>query len=82
MRGLTFSGKQFHDSIILRKGEVLDHKTSLTPPLFIKVLVPSQESERSLYLLLNIAFASVSTIFGLDFGQGGFFCFHLKMSGL
>ena len=44
---LLTRGKLLHDCIISLRGEVWVHKTSLTPPLFIEVPVPSQESERS-----------------------------------
>ena len=33
----------------------LAHKTSLTPPLFIEVPVPSQESERSCICVLEVS---------------------------
>ena len=39
--------KHLNDSIISLRGEVWAHKTSLTPPHLIEVLVPGQESERS-----------------------------------
>ena len=45
---LLTCGKHAHDRIILLKGEeVWDNKTSVTPPLFIEVIVPSQKSGRS-----------------------------------
>ena len=44
---LLTRGKHFHDSIISLRGEVWAHKTGLSPPLFIEVLILSQESERS-----------------------------------
>jgi hypothetical protein len=33
--------------LLIKKGGVWAHKTSLTPPTFIEVSVPSEESERS-----------------------------------
>ena len=36
--------KHLHDSIISLRGKVWAHTTSLTPPRFIEVPVPSQES--------------------------------------
>ena len=45
---LLTCGKHAHDRIISLKGEeVWDNKTSVTPPLFIEVIVPSQKSGRS-----------------------------------
>lgn len=44
---LVTCGKHVHDGIISLRGEVLAHMTSLIPPLFIEVMVPSNESERS-----------------------------------
>jgi hypothetical protein len=56
---LPTCGKHLHNApiILLIEGD-WGHKTSLTPPLFIKAPVPRQESERS-----GIYFASVPTIF-------------------
>jgi hypothetical protein len=39
--------KHLHNRIISKRGEGFGHKTSLTPPIFIELPVPSQESERS-----------------------------------
>ena len=39
-------GKQFHGRIISLRRDVCAHKTSLTPPFFIEVSVPAQDSER------------------------------------
>ena len=55
-----------HDSIISLRRKVWPNKTSLTPPLFIEVPVPSQESERYIYVQ-GIDF-SLSAICILDFG--------------
>jgi hypothetical protein len=52
-------GKHLHHFI--RK--VWTHKTSLTPPLFIEVLVPSQESEQSCICVLRVSILHLSTIF-------------------
>ena len=38
-------GKYLHDLVISLRGEVWFHKTSLTPPYFIEVSVPSQVSK-------------------------------------
>jgi hypothetical protein len=38
--------KHLHDQIISLRDQIWAHRTSLTPPLFIEVPVPSQESER------------------------------------
>ena len=38
-------GKLLHDRIVSLRGKVSAHKTSLTPPLFIEVYVPSQGNE-------------------------------------
>ena len=40
---LLTRGKHLHDCIISLRGEVSAHKRSLTLPLFIEVLVPSQK---------------------------------------
>ena len=59
--------KHLHDSLISEKEEVWAHKISLTQPLFIKVPVPSQKSER-LYAwgtYIYTDFVSASTIFKL-----------------
>ena len=47
---LLTRGKPLHDCIISLKGEVKAHKISLISPLVIEVPVPSQESERHLFL--------------------------------
>jgi hypothetical protein len=44
---LLTCGKHLHDRIISPRGDVWDHKISLTLPLFIEVPVPIQENERS-----------------------------------
>ena len=50
------------------RGEVWAHKTSLTLPLFIEMPVPSQESEQSCMCVIGSVFATVSTVFQLNFG--------------
>ena len=47
--------------------EVWIHKTSLTPPPFIEVPVPSQESEQSWFWVLGVSILLLSTTFPLDF---------------
>ena len=54
--------KHLHDPIISIRGEGWIYKTSLTPPLFIEVPVPSQESERSCICLLIILTMPLFTI--------------------
>ena len=49
--------------------KVRAYKTGLTPPLFIKVSVPIQESERSCICVLGESVLPLSTIFLLDFGN-------------
>jgi hypothetical protein len=44
-----------HVHIITLRGEVWIHKTSLTPPLFIEVSVPRDESERSCICVLGVS---------------------------
>ena len=65
-----------HDRLISLSIEVWVHKTSLTPPLFIEVPVPIQESERSCICVRSIDLGSVSTIFLIDFGTIPTFVFH------
>ena len=65
---LLACGKHLHDRLISLSIEVWVHKTSLTPPLFIEVPVPIQESERSCICVRSIDLGSVSTIFLIDFG--------------
>ena len=44
---LLTRGKNLHDCVISLRGEVWTHTTSLIPPLFNEVSVPSHERERS-----------------------------------
>ena len=46
----------------------ISYKTSLTPPLFTEVPVPSQESELSCICVLKVSFLSLTTIFYWIFG--------------
>lgn len=48
-------GKHFNDLIISLRGEVCNLKTSIIPPLFIKVNMPSQKSEQSCICLLGVS---------------------------
>jgi len=50
----THMWKHLNDRIFSRGGNVSDHATGLTPPLFIEVLVPSQESEWSCIFVLGV----------------------------
>jgi hypothetical protein len=45
----------------------LTHKTDLTPPLFIEVSVPNQESEQSFIDVLEVSSLLLSTIFCIGF---------------
>jgi hypothetical protein len=51
-----------------KKGEVWLHKTSLTPPLFIEVTVPSKENEQSCICVLGVSILSPSTFLRFDLG--------------
>ena len=55
------------DSIISTRGEVWDHKTSLSLPLSTELPVPSQESELSCICVLGVSFLALSTILIFDF---------------
>jgi hypothetical protein len=58
--------KHLDDRIISLRMEVWAHKISLTPPPFIEMFVPSQESERSCIRVLGVSICSLSMIFLLD----------------
>ena len=60
-------GKHLHGCTISLQGEICAHKLSLTPPLFIEVVVSSQEGKQSCVCVNGIHF-TFSTIFLLDFG--------------
>ena len=45
-----------HDRIISLKGEVRVQRMKLTPPLFIEVYIPRQDSERSCMCVLSYRF--------------------------
>ena len=50
----THMSKHLHDRIIPLRGNVWDHRTSLTPPLyFIEIAVPNQESGQSCICVLG-----------------------------
>jgi len=57
-----------HINIMFFCHHVWAHKTSLTPPLFIEVPVPSQKNERSCICVLGISIFPFSTILTFDFG--------------
>ena len=44
-----------YDRVMSPRGQVWVHKTSLTPPHFIELPVPSQESERSCIYVLGLS---------------------------
>jgi hypothetical protein len=58
-------GAHLHDHIIELRGEAWAHKTSLTPPVSIRVPVPSQESERPCSCVLVVSSLSLSVIMEL-----------------
>ena len=64
---LLTCGKHLHDRIISLRGDVWDHKISLTPPLFIEVPVPIQEHERSCICVLGVSIFPLSMILIFDF---------------
>ena len=51
--------------IISLRGQVCVHNISLTPPRFIEVPVPNQESARSYLCIRDIYFASFHDLFGI-----------------
>jgi len=53
------------------------HKTSLTPPLFIEVPVPSHTSAQSCICVLGVSIFFSFYVFRLDFGTvlTGWYCF-------
>jgi hypothetical protein len=52
---------------VFTKRRCLTHKTDLTPPLFIEVSVPNQESEQSFIDVLGVSSLLLSTIFCIGF---------------
>jgi hypothetical protein len=58
---LLTHGKHLHGP----EGRFELKKTGITPPLFIDVSVPSQESERSCICVLNRSILPLSTVFGI-----------------
>jgi hypothetical protein len=63
--------KQLHvesTSIISLKREFRSIELVLTPPLFIEVPVPRQESEQSCICVLGVLILPLSTILIFDFG--------------
>ena len=64
----THMSKHLHDRIIPLRGNVWDHRTSLTPPLyFIEIAVPNQESGQSCICVLGYR-VCLFTILLFDFG--------------
>ena len=54
--GILFAcGKHLYDPIISLRKEILVHKISLIPALFMEVTLPSQESERSCICVLRVS---------------------------
>jgi len=77
---LLTCGKNRHDRIISLRGEVWTHKTSLTPPLYIEVPVPTEECEWSCICMLGLS--NFASIYDLSIGYWNcsdnivFFVFH------
>jgi hypothetical protein len=67
-------GKHLRDNIS-RSGEVWVHKTSLIPPPFIEVPVPSQESKRSCICMLEVSILPLFLRFLNCFDNGISLCF-------
>ena len=65
-------GKHLRDNIS-RSGEVWVQKTSLIPPHFIEVPVPSQESKRSCICMLEVSILPLFLRF-LNCFDNGIFC--------
>ena len=65
---LLTCGKQLHDNIISLRGEMLAHKTSISPPRFIEVPVPSQKIDQSCICVYGVSILPLSTILIFDFG--------------
>ena len=65
---LLTRGKYLHDRIISLRGKIWANTTSLTPPLFIEVSVPSNESKRSCICVLEVSILPLSKILIFDFG--------------
>jgi len=57
-----------HDRIISLRRALWVQKNSWTPPLFIKMPVPSQEIERSCISVLGLSILTLPTILIFDFG--------------
>jgi len=66
---LLTCAKHLHDRIFALRGEVWVHKTSLKLPLFIEVLMLSQESERLCIYALRVSSLPLCTFLLLDFGN-------------
>jgi hypothetical protein len=58
-----------HDRIISLTAETWTHTTILTLPLFIEVLGPNTESERSCIFVLQVSILPLSMIFLFVFGE-------------
>jgi hypothetical protein len=60
--------------IILKSSSVIDHKNSLTPPLFIEEPVPSQKSERSFIFVIEYRLCLCFHDIWILFWTGWIFC--------
>jgi hypothetical protein len=67
---IVSSENYLHYHTISQTGEVWNHKTSLTSPLFIEAPVPHQESEQSCICVLGVSILPLSAIFRLDLEMG------------
>ena len=70
---LLTCGKYLHDPIISLRGDGWTHKTSLSPPFFIEMFVPSKEIEQ--YLSVRRIDIACFCHFVMDFGTVVFYFF-------
>lgn len=64
----THIWKHLHDLLISSQREICAHETSLTPPRYIEVHVPSQKSERTCIYVYGYHFWLFKLFFLLEFG--------------
>lgn len=64
---LLTSRQHLHERITSPRGHVWVYRTSLPPPLWIEVPVPSQEKKQSHICVLGVCILLLSTRFLLDF---------------
>ena len=75
---LLTCGKHLHDLIVLVRGEVLAHITTLIPTYFIKVPVAIREIQRPCICRTGTAYSSRASELKSGFFQGGFVLFDLQ----